>query len=164
MSTSRARRQEVWGTVRIRIDLTKLNKFVKRPLHPLATHREAVLQVSDGVRFFSTLASRVSGHEIRLLATVSAPPQPAPDDPDDITGLDLKFLRSPMGLVSTGDDYCRRGDFVLRGLENFVKVVDDILVYSETLKEHKRHLRALLDRCREHWIPFNAQKFFCAAD
>ncbi|XP_043223982.1 uncharacterized protein K02A2.6-like [Amphibalanus amphitrite] len=144
--------------VRICIDLTKLNKFVKRPLHPLITPREAISQVPTDARFFSTLDAK-SGYwqlplhpESQHLTTFITP-----------WGR-YKFLRAPMGLISTGDEYCRRGDIALQGLNNFVKVVDDILVYSKTLEEHERHLRALLDRCREHSITLNEKKFFCAVE
>ena len=32
-----------------------------------------------------------------------------------------------MGLISAGDEYCRRTDQALAGLPNVVKVVDDML-------------------------------------
>ena len=142
--------------VRICIDLTKLNKFVKRPLHPLITPREAVSQVPTGAKFFTTLDAKSGYWQLPLhvdsqhLTTFMTP-----------WGR-FKFLRAPMGLVSTGDEYCRRGDLALQGLTNSVKVVDDILLYSETLVEHERHLRALLDRCRDHGITLNEKKFHCA--
>ena len=144
--------------VRICIDLTKLNKFVKRPLHPLITPREAISHVPTGAKFFSTLDAKSGYWQLPL----------HPDSQHLTTFMTpwgrFKFLRAPMGLVSTGDEYCRRGDLALQGLDNFVKVVDDILVYSETLEDHERHLRALLDRCREHGITLNEKKFHCASD
>ena len=143
--------------VRICVDMTKLNKFVKRPLHPITTPREAVSQVPTEAKFFSTLDAKSGYWQLPL----------HPDSQHLTTFMTpwgrFKFLRAPMGLVSTGDEYCRRGDLALQGLGNFVKVVDDILVYSETMEKHEQHLRALLDRCREHGITLNEQKFFCAA-
>ncbi|XP_043234479.1 uncharacterized protein K02A2.6-like [Amphibalanus amphitrite] len=128
--------------VRICIDLTKLNKFVKRPLHPLVTPREAVSQVPTEAKFFSILDAKSGYWQLPL----------HPDSQHLTTFMTpwgrFKFLRAPMGLISTGDEYCRRGDLALQGLDNFVKVVDDIMIYSKTLEEHEHHLRALLDRCR----------------
>ena len=124
-----------------------------------STPREAVSHVPAGAQFFSTLDKKSDYWQLPL----------HPDSQHLTTFMTswgrFKFLRVPMGLVSTGYEYCRRGDIALQGLENFDKVVDDILVYSETLEEHERHLRALLDldRCREHGITLNAQKFCCAA-
>lgn len=144
------------GGVRVCVDLTKLNRFVKRPLHPLVTPRDAVTQVPSSARFFSTLDAKSGYWQLPL----------------DVDSMSLttfitawgrfKFLRAPMGLVSTGDEYCRRVDLALQGLGNFVKVVDDILVFSDTLEEHERHLRAVLDRCRDHGITINREKFSCA--
>ena len=45
------------GGVRICVDLTKLNKFVKRPLHPLATPRDAVSGIPANAKIFSGLSS-----------------------------------------------------------------------------------------------------------
>ena len=143
--------------VRICVDMTKLNKFVKRPLHPITTPREAVSQVPTEAKFFSTLDAKSGYWQLPL----------HPDSQHLTTFMTpwgrFKFLRAPMGLVSTGDEYCRRGNLALQGLGNFLKVVDDILVHSETMEKHEQHLRALLDRCREHGITLNEQKFFCAA-
>ena len=63
----------------------------------------------------------------------------------------FKFLRSPMGLVSTGDEYCRRGDVALSDIDHLQKVVDDILVEDDTFPGHVSHVRTVLNRCREPW-------------
>ena len=142
--------------VRICIDLTKLNKFVKRPLHPSTTPREAVSNIPVASKYFSTLDAK-SGYwqlplheESQHLTTFLTP-----------WGR-FKFLRAPMGLVSTGDEYCRRGDLAFEGLDNIVKVVDDILVHDESFEEHASRLRSLLDRCRHNQITLNEKKFCCA--
>ena len=146
------------GGVRICVDLTKLNKFVKRPLHPLSTPREAVSSIPVNSRIFSTLDAKSGYWQLPLqessqhLTTFITP-----------WGR-FKFLRAPMGLVSTGDEYCRRGDLALQGLDNIVKVVDDILVYDETLEDHADRLRAVLTHCRQHGITINEKKFRCAQD
>lgn len=144
------------GSVRICVDLTKLNQFVERPLHPLPTPKEVVTQVPPGARYFATLDAKCGYWQL-----------PLQDDSQRFTVFitpfgRYKFLRAPMGLTSTGDEYCRRGDAALQGLSNHVKLVDDILVFSKTPEEHERHLRSLLDRCRQHGITLNRTKFSCA--
>ena len=48
----------------------------------------------------------------------------------------FQHCRGPMGFAATGDAFCLRGDMVLQGLQNCVKVVDDILLYDEDLQTH----------------------------
>lgn len=72
------------------------------------------------------------------------------------------FLRAPMGLVSSGDEFCRRGDEAFQDIENIEKVVDDILVYDETFGKHLKRIIQILNRCREKSITLNASKFLFA--
>ena len=73
-----------------------------------------------------------------------------------------KFLRAPMGLVSTGFEYCRRGDEALSDIDHVSKVVDDILVADVSFSEHVSRVRAVLERCRRYHITLRPDKFFFA--
>ena len=68
-------------------------------------------------------------------------------------------MRSPTGLSSTGDEYCRRGDIAIAGLSNVEKVMDDVIVFDDNFDQHVDRVRALLLRCREHGITLNPDKF-----
>ena len=39
-----------------------------------------------------------------------------------------------MGLSSTGDEYCRRGDIAIAGLSNVEKITDDVIVRDEAAR------------------------------
>ena len=71
----------------------------------------------------------------------------------------FRFRRAPMGLNATSDEYCRRGDLAIQGLQGVEKVVDDILVHSADLKSHIAQVIAVLARCREHGITLSKDKF-----
>ena len=43
------------GGIRICVDLSKLNKFVKRPTHPLASPKEVVSDIPLYQKYFSTM-------------------------------------------------------------------------------------------------------------
>lgn len=75
-----------------------------------------------------------------------------------------KFLRATMGLVSAGDEYCRRTDAAMGDVSNMVKSVDDILVYGENLKDHLRDARALLTACRKNKITLSKKKLQIAVN
>jgi len=141
------------GKWRLCVDLTKLNFFVKRPVHPLTTPKEAVDRVPEGSVFFATLDAKHGYWQIPLeeasqeLTTFITP-----------FGC-FKFLRNPMGLASAQDEYCRRTDLAIAGLEKVSKVVDDMLVYSKTAEDHVQDVVELLERCRLNKITLNPDKF-----
>ena len=70
----------------------------------------------------------------------------------------FRYTRAPMGFISTGDSYNQRCDKMLHGLNGITKIVDDILVTSETFEQHVDDVRALLQRCSESNITLNRKK------
>ena len=63
-----------------------------------------------------------------------------------------------MGLISTGDSYNQRSDKVLQGLNGITKIVDDIIIASETFEGHMNDVKALLQRCKNANITLNKKK------
>lgn len=63
----------------------------------------------------------------------------------------LEFTRMPFGLKTCPATFQRTMDNVLRGLQGLHCMVylDDIIVYSNSLEEHIRNLKAIFDRLRE---------------
>ena len=144
--------------VRICVDLTKLNMYVKRGAHPVLTPHEAVASVSKGSRFFTTLDAKAGYWQI-----------PIHEKDQELTTFitpwgRYKFLRAPMGLSISGDEYNRRGDEALHGVTNTVKIVDDILTYDEDYQEHLTNVWKVLSKCKEHGITLNPDKFHFAKD
>lgn len=140
------------GGVRVCVDLTKLNPYVIRPLHPLITPKDAVSQIPNGMRYFTVLDARKGYWQMEL----------APESQNLTTFLTpwgrYKFLRAPMGLSSTGDEFCHQGDKALSGLGNLQKVVDDSVVYDENFPAHIQRIWNVLTRCREKSISMNPKK------
>ena len=145
--------QKPKGGIRVCIDMTKLNENVQRPVYPTLTPKQAVGNISPGSKYFSTLDAKSGYWQIPL--EKSAQPLTTFLTPWGR----YKYLRAPMGLASTGDEYCRRGDEAFSGMKNYAKVVDDIIVYDENLQEHYENVRNLLERCRKHNITLNREKF-----
>ena len=144
------------GGIRLCVDLTKLNENIQRPVYPTLTPKQAVSEVTTGSRYFSTLDAKSGYWQV-----------PLEESAQQLTTFltpwgRYKYLRAPMGLASTGDEYCRRGDEALSGLKNFAKVVDDIIIYDKDLKEHYENVKNLLERCRKHNITLNLDKFMFA--
>ena len=57
-----------------------------------------------------------------------------------------------MGLICSGDIFCERTDQALTGLEGVFKLVDDVLVYADTVMDLENRIDQLFKRCHEHNI------------
>ena len=141
------------GGMTLCIEFQKLNEYVRRPYHPTRTSSNAVLNVKKGLRYFSMLDAAKGYWQIAL-------------DPESeklttfITPFDqYKFLRAPMELASSQDEYCARGDEALQGLDRVEKVIDDILIHSDTTQDNLNRVVRVLKRCRQFGITINPDKF-----
>ena len=144
------------GKIRLCVDFTNLNKHVKRPVHPFKAPWEAVSDIGNGNNYFSSLDAASGYFQLQL-----------DDQSQKLTTFltpwgRYQFLRAPMGLVSSGDEFCRRGDEALSGIGNIQKVVDDILAYDKDFKTHYIRIKQILDRCRAASITLNKDKFVFA--
>ena len=141
------------GTWRLCVDLTRLNKFVLRPYHPMTTAKDAIQSIPSTAKKFASLDAKQGYWQIEL-----------DEESQDLTTFltpwgRYKFLRNPMGLSCAQDEYCRRGDLALAGIPNMAKVVDDILVHATNNQELLDSTVKVLDRCRENKITLNPKKF-----
>ena len=141
------------GGVRICVDLTGLNRYVKRLVYPTQTPKEAISKINSSARFFTTMDAKHGYWQISL-----------EEESQKLTTFITPwgrycFLRAPMGLSSTGDEYCRRGDIAISGLNNIQKVIDDSILYDENFEDHVSNVRAFLTECRENHITLNKEKF-----
>ena len=142
--------------VRLCVDLTRLNRFVKRPTYPVRPPHDAVTGIPAGSRWMTTLDAAMGYFQVPLA-------EPSQDLTCFITPWGrMKFLRAPQGCVSAGDEYNRRGDMALGDIPNTVKVVDDLLAYDATYRDHLAHVIAVVQRCDECGITLNPRKFVFA--
>ena len=142
---------------RITVDLTGLNKYVRRPAYPTRVPREVVASIPRGMKYFTTMDSRHGYWEVPLdqesskLTTFMTP-----------WGA-YRFKRSVMGLISAGDEHNRRGDDALAGVDNVVKVVEDVLVFDADLDSHIARVQEVLHRCSRAGITLHHKKFVFGA-
>ena len=68
-----------------------------------------------------------------------------------------------MGLISAGDEHNRRGDEVLAGVDNVLKVVEDDMIYDVHWATHVQRVQDVLRRCAENGITLHPGKFVFGA-
>ena len=64
-----------------------------------------------------------------------------------------------MGLSASGDEFCRRTDQAMEGLEGVMKLVDDIIIYAPDDKILLDRILAVFKRCNEWGITLTKTKF-----
>lgn len=138
--------------VRLVVDLSPLNKFVERPVHGFTPSMELVKSIEPDSKVFCKLDALHGyyqiplDHESSLLTTFLLP-----------SGR-YRFLRAPMGLSSSSDEFCYRTDRIIAGLPGVLKLIDDILVQAPSMDVLMTRVQALLERCRANGLTLSKKK------
>ena len=143
--------------LRLCIDPANLNMAIKRNHYPTPTIDDIMPKLTKA-RVFSVADAKDGFLQVRLdeessyLTTFYTP-----------FGL-YRWLRMPFGIKSAPEEFQRRLDEKLEGLENVAVIADDILIYGtgetdeEAERSHDKALIALFERCREKGIKINQKK------
>ena len=119
------------GRVRLVTDFTHLNRHVNRPVHPFLSTRDILQAIPHDAVYFMKMDS-VHGYFQLALAEESS----------FLTTFLLqqgkfRYLRAPMGLNSSSDEWCCHSDRIITGLPWAKKIVDDTLIWVPNLEELK---------------------------
>lgn len=129
------------GKVRICVDLTKLNRSVRRERHPLPSVDQVLAQLS-GATVFSKLDANSGFWQVPL----------SPDSALLTTFITpfgrFCFHRLPFGISSAPEIFQRLMSQMLAGLPGTVCMMDDVLVYGATQQEHDR-LEKVLEQIQD---------------
>ena len=143
--------------LRICINPKDLNAAIKKPRFQMPTIDEMLPRLQNA-KIFSVLDAKEGFYHIKLdkqsskLTTFWTP-----------FGR-YRWLRMPFGISSAPEEYQRRQQEILEGLKGVEVIADDILVIgsgttdSDTVKDHDRNLKALLQRARESNLKLNKKK------
>ena len=64
----------------------------------------------------------------------------------------------PFELKNTGQTFQRFMDDILAGIPQLFIYLDDVLVASPTVAEHKKDLQRVMERLRQHRLVINKEK------
>ena len=129
------------GTEKIRmcIDLSRLNKHIKRECYQSANPAQAVPDIAaENARIFTKLNALKGYHQCPLdeesqpLMTFITP-----------FGR-FKYLRAPYGISSISEHYNRWMDEAFTGLSRYRRIVDDVVIYDSDPSQHIDHVRQFL--------------------
>lgn len=139
------------GEIRICVDLTKLNEWIKRPRHILPAVEETLAKLQRA-KIFTKLDANSGFWQVPLtkesavLTTFITP-----------FGR-FYFNRLPFGIASAPEYFQNEMTKTLEDLPGQVCQMDDILVYGETQEEHDSRLQEVLKRLQSKGVTLNKDK------
>ena len=136
------------GDVRICVDLTALNKSVKREVHPMKSVDDHLAKLKNS-NVFTKLDANSGFWQVpldegsRLLTTFVTP-----------FGR-YCFNRLPFGISSAPEIFQRMMSTTLEGLDGVICNMDDILIHGDNQKIHDERVRRVLKRLLDAGITLN---------
>ena len=129
-----------------------LNEFIERPVHPFIAGADLLKNIHPSSKVFAKLDALHGYYQI-----------PLDEESSKLTTFLLpsgryRFLRAPMGLSASSDEWCYRSDHALHGLPGVLKLVDDILVQAPDYATLFERLDKVMSSCREHNITLSLKK------
>ncbi len=141
------------GSLRFCVDYRKLNALIKRDRYPLLLIDETLARIQDS-KYLTRLNIIVAFNKLRMHSS-------SEDLTIFITSFGFyKYHVMPFELINGPTFYQHyMNDVLFDYLHQFCQTyLDDIIIYSKTLKKHKRHIRLILHRLRETDLQVNINK------
>ena len=141
------------GTLRMCVDYRALNKITIKNKYPLPRIDE-LLDRLVGSKYFSKIDLRSGYHQVRVN------PIDIPKTAFNCRYGSFEFLVLPFGLCNAPSTFMTLMNNIFQPyLDEFVIVyLDDIMIFSKTLHEHKQHVRKVLQLLREHKLYAKKEK------
>ena len=141
--------------VRLVTDFQQLNKYVSRPTHPFTAAYQLLMSIDPKSKYYITADALMGYFQI-----------PLSEESSKLTTFLLpqgrfRYLRAPMGLNASSDEWCARSDRCMVGVTAGVKLVDDILVWGSTEAEALANFEAVVRNCEAQGITLSRKKL-CA--
>jgi hypothetical protein len=133
------------GVLRMCVDYRALNKVTIKNKYPLP-HMSELFDQTQGAKYFSKIDLRSGYHQVRIAD------EDVPKTAFRTRYGHFEFMVLPFGLTNAPATFMHLMQTIFRPfLDEFVIVfLDDVLIYSKTLEEHKKHIEMVLDLLRLH--------------
>ena len=139
-------------SLRFVTDFSQLNKAVRRIPHPFMSVQEIIQHLPKGALYFATMDACHGYWQVRV----------KPECRNLLTFLIYRgrfaYKRAPQGFSGSSDIFLRITDKIVENLTGVLKLVDDILVYAESLEQLTKRVRELMIRLRESGLTVSKKK------
>ena len=139
------------GSLRICVDLTKLNESVRRERHILPAVDHILAQLSGATVFikldFNSGFWQIKLSEQSALYTTFITPFGR-----------FCFKRLPFGITSAPEFFQQKISTILANLEGVVCMIDDVLIFGHNQEEHDQRLKVVLSKLQKAGVTLNKTK------
>ena len=136
------------GDVRICVDLTQLNKAVRREIHPMNSVDESLAKLAQS-KIFTKLDAKSGFWQIPLS-------EKSRQYTTFITPFGrFQFNRLPFGISSASEVFQRSMSRILGDMEGIVCHMDDILIHAPDIETHNQRVRAVLTKLQKAGLTLN---------
>ena len=140
------------GEARLVVDLSPLNELIERPIHPFIAGTDLLKNLDPNSRVFCKLDAVLGYYQI-----------PLDEESKKLMTFLLasgryRYLRAPMGCSASSDEWCKRSDAALAGIEGVHKLVDDILIEGKDYDHLFARIETVLQRCVNSNITISLKK------
>ena len=138
--------------IRMCVDFTRLNRFVKRPVNPQLTPWEVVCKIPRRTKHFAVFDALKGYHQVELdeesraLTTFMTP-----------FGR-YRYLRLPFGLNSAGDEFTLRYGRAVDDSVQGRRITEDTVLLGQTTHELLENARKFFRTCDQNGITLNLKK------
>ncbi len=148
-------KKDIRNKPRMVCDLQALNKVLLRPGYPQMSSLACWKQVPKSARYFASFDCKSGYWQVRL---------------DSETAHYTRFMTHKgqyewkvlaMGLSPAGDEFNRIMDTIMegaKGLRNFMRQVDDILLWGDSMEELVQQVDCFLLACKENFVSLSPKK------
>ncbi|KAL0328234.1 UNVERIFIED_CONTAM: Transposon Ty3-G Gag-Pol polyprotein [Sesamum calycinum] len=141
------------GSMRMCVDYRALNKVTIKNKYPIPNAIDLFDKLTK-VKYYIKIDLRSGYWQVRVARS---------DEPKTMCVTrygSFEFLVMPFGLTNAPTTFCNlMNDVLYEYLDRFVVYLDDIVIYSETLNEHVKHLRAVFQKLREYELYAKKEKY-----
>ena len=130
------------GTLRLCVDYRRLNSVTSDDVYPLPRVEDLIETVSRAA-YISTLDLSKGYHQIPIR------PEDIPKTAFATSRGKYEYTTMPFGLKGAPAAFQRTMDQLLGGLPFASAYIDDVVVFSQTWKDHLNHLRIVLTKLTE---------------
>ena len=140
-------------SVRLVLDNRFQNKFLERDPYPFQSPKELAKSITPKATVFIVVDLWKGYYQCPLHE----------DDQIDTTFMVhemgcYKFLRAPQGNVSSGDHFNRVTESLVEGIRGCIKLIDDVLIFGESIEQAFQSFEEFLKRCKEKEFTLHPRK------
>ena len=136
------------GTVRICVDLTQLNKAVRREIHPMASVDESLAKLANS-KIFTKLDAKSGFWQIPLV-------EESKKYTTFITPFGrYQFNRLPFGISSASEVFQRTISAILGDMDGIICHMDDILIHASDAETHNKQVRIVMQKLQKAGLTLN---------